>query len=111
MTDIVERLNEEAANKSQASFNNGCVSCGVASNMLEEAAAEFERLRAAHDDIVQKLNLHIVIADERLAEIERLRAALNGIVERYETRNKFDGSPSVANEMAAIARAALEVKS
>ena len=59
MTDIVERLRE------QASFD------GVPNSLESEAADEIERLMAEHDDYVIRANANVC---ELNREIERLRA-------------------------------------
>ena len=93
MTDIVERLRE------QASFD------GVPNSLESEAADEIERLMAEHDDYVIRANANVC---ELNREIERLRAALQSLTkDPPATLDEPDTDDEVIIKMRAIARDAL----
>jgi len=81
MTDIVERLRE------QASFD------GVPNSLESEAADEIERLMAEHDDYVIRANANVC---ELNREIERLTAALEIIAGRRQCIDNLMSNVDVA---------------
>jgi hypothetical protein len=60
MSDLTERLRDEATRLSGRSFDRSCVDSGIAANLADEAADEIERLRAALREIYDKyvVDLH-----------------------------------------------------
>ena len=88
MTDIVERLRE------QASFD------GVPNSLESEAADEIERLMAEHDDYVIRANANVC---ELNREIERLRASIDTLIrERDAERRAYNGA--ITGHLAEIER-------
>jgi len=88
MTDIVERLRE------QASFD------GVPNSLESEAADEIERLMAEHDDYVIRANANVC---ELNREIERLRAHIDTLVqERDAERQTYNDA--IARHLSEIKR-------
>lgn len=59
MTDLIERLEEEAQRLSGHSLDHGSVDAGIASNLASEAASELSRLQSALQE-----------AEERAAQAE-----------------------------------------
>lgn len=84
MSDIVERLRDEATRLSGRSIDRGCVDSGIASNLANAAADEIERLREelearspfvdGYDMAKDELMPRLIAAE---CEVERLRALLS----------------------------------
>lgn len=73
MSDIVERLNDEADRLERRAYGDRCTGpdCALASNVAREAAAEIERLRAERDEAIRevsRLGRELGTTQARLAE-------------------------------------------
>lgn len=71
---LSERLREEAARLSYRSLNHGCATCGVATNLADEAATQLDALSAELDDYkrvaIDRLD-KLTKAEARVKELER----------------------------------------
>lgn len=86
MSDLIERLNEEAMRLSGRSLDRGCADSGISSNLADEAAARIDEL----DQKLLTTSLEALAISDTNKELQaRLSGAVKVLEEMTKALNEF----------------------